>query len=67
MPLADGIGQQASQTWRASVEPPAVLGATPVIRPGATLRARWFFHAEPKSALVKVTFAEGSKRVDFAP
>jgi hypothetical protein len=63
----DGIGQQASQPWRASVEPPAVFGATPVIQPGATLRARWFFHAEPKNALVKVTFSEGSKRVDFTP
>jgi hypothetical protein len=63
----DGIGQQASQPWRASVEPPAVFGVTPVIQPGATIRARWFFHAEPKNALVKVTFAEGSKRVDFTP
>jgi hypothetical protein len=63
----DGVGQEQRQVWRARVEPPELFAATPVIQPGATLRARWLFRASPDNPLIKISFGEGAKRAEFSP
>ena len=61
----DGVGQEQRQIWRAGSEPPALFAATPVIQPGATLRARWMFHTEKGKPIGKLRFSEGTKTADF--
>jgi hypothetical protein len=62
---ADGVALERSQPYRASGEPAELFAATPVIQPGAELKARYIFVPPVDAQLTTVTLSEGGKSASF--
>jgi hypothetical protein len=62
---ADGVSWERSQPYRASGEPAALFGSTPVIQPGGELEVRYVFLPEADARLTSLTLSEGGQRAEF--
>lgn len=65
MEQEEGVFQERNQFWRPQGSPPSVFASTPLLAPGAELKARFRFNPDNGSRPSTIVIREGDKSVRF--